>query len=183
MTTREKQLAAQIKGLLSGLSDQGAQHLTEVETDLTQTTFLLGEAIEKLGASFMAIHDSLCAHQAIVDSVIAQLPMSGENEEKLKAVQSDIARHVNSAVTGLQFQDMTSQLIARTLRRVNGLRDLLAAVGLHTVSMVPEGDEEKFLEQLRLIGQLMEDQSTKLDSALWKSVSQTRMESGDVELF
>jgi hypothetical protein len=183
MTSREQILSSKIKSLLSGLADQGAQHLTEVETDLVQTTFLLGEAIEKLGASFLAIHEAISAQQAVVDSILASAPASADAPEKLKAVQEEIAKHVNSAVTGLQFQDMTNQLLGRSMRRINGLRDALAAMGSNTSAMAPEGATEKMLEQLELIGKLLEDQSSRLERGLWKAVNQTHMESGDVELF
>ncbi len=107
MTSKEQILSAQIKNLLAGLSAHGAQHLTEVETDLVQTTFLLGEAIEKLGASFMAIHAAVCAQQKIIDTLLSVVPAPEEAAERIKTVQEEIGLHVNSAVTGLQFQDMT----------------------------------------------------------------------------
>jgi hypothetical protein len=37
----------------------------------------------------------------------------------------EVSHHVNAAVTGLQFQDMTSQLLERIVRRVIGLREAL----------------------------------------------------------
>jgi hypothetical protein len=54
--TIKNSLALEIKKLLTGLSEHGSQHLSEIETDLVQTNILLSEAIEKLSASFMAIH-------------------------------------------------------------------------------------------------------------------------------
>ena len=53
--TIKNSLALELKELLSGLSEHGSQHLTEIETDLVQTNVLLSEAIEKLSASFMAV--------------------------------------------------------------------------------------------------------------------------------
>ena len=183
MTSKEQALSSQIKGLLSGLSEHGAQHLTEVETDLVQTTFLLGEAIEKLGASFLAIHEAICAQQEIINTLLAATPAPKEVAEHIKAKQEEIGHHVNSAVTGLQFQDMTSQLIGRTVRRINGLREVLAAVATSTSAMTPDKAPELITKHLDDIGKLLEDRSTELESALWKSVNQTRMESGDIELF
>jgi len=130
MINKEKLLSLQLKRLLSSLSDHGTLHLTEVETDLVQTGFLLNEAIEKLSTSFMAIHEAVCAQQAIVDALLEHSASSPDTAEKLKAAQAEVGLRVNSAVTGLQFQDMTSQLIGRTVRRVNGLRDVLAAVNV-----------------------------------------------------
>ncbi len=183
MTTNEKVLSSQLRRLLSGLSDHGTLHLTEVEADLVQTTVLLGEAIEKLEASFMAIHESVCEQRQMVEALLAGTPATPELTEKLHAIQDDITRSVNAAVTGLQFQDMTSQLIGHTIMRINGLRDVLVSLGKGTATVTAESSTEEVTLLLESMSRLLEEQSTKLDSGLWKAVHQTHMESGDIELF
>lgn len=180
--TREKLLGSQVKHLLSNLSDHGTQHLTEVETDLVQTSILLGEAITKLGASFMAIHEAITAQQETIDLLLSGAKPTPEISEKLKAKHGEISQHVNAAVTGLQFQDMTSQLIGRTVTRVIGLREVLSGVGSGS-SEISESSAEEIVETLKGINKVLEEQSVKLESALWKAVCQTHMESGDIELF
>ncbi len=180
--TKEKLLGSQVKDLLSNLSDHGTQHLTEVETDLVQTNFLLGEAIAKLGASFMAIHVAIQAQQETIDLLLSGSKPTPEIAEQLRAKQLEIGQHVNAAVTGLQFQDMTSQLIGRTVRRVVGLRDVLGGIGSGSTS-ISESSAEEIVTALNTINKVLEEQSVKLESALWKAVCQTHMESGDIELF
>jgi hypothetical protein len=180
--TREKLLGSQVKHLLSNLSDHGTQHLTEVETDLVQTSFLLGEAIEKLGASFMAIHEAVTAQQEAIDVLLSGVKPTPEIAEKLKAKHTEIGQHVNAAVTGLQFQDMTNQLLGRTVQRVTGLREVLGGIGSGS-SGISENNAEEIVETLNSINKVLEEQSVKLESALWKAVCQTHMESGDIELF
>lgn len=180
--TREKLLGTQVKHLLSNLSDHGTQHLTEVETDLLQTSILLGEAIEKLGASFMAIHEAITAQQETIDLLLSGAKPTPEIAEKLRTKHGEITQHVNTAVTGLQFQDMTSQLIGRIVRRVTGLREVLGGIGSGS-SGISESNAEEIIESLSSINQVLEEQSVKLESALWKAVCQTHMESGDIELF
>jgi len=85
-------------------------------------------------------------------------------------------------VTGLQFQDMTSQLIGRTMQRVTGLREVLGGVGSGSIG-ISESSAEDLLAALASINTALEEQSVKLESALYKAVCQTHMESGDVELF
>jgi hypothetical protein len=181
--TRKKMLGSQVKRLISNVSDQGGQHLTEVETDLVQTTFLLGEAIQKLGASFMAIHEAVCSQQETVDLLLAGGVPPPENVVRLKAIHNEIGQHVNAAVTGLQFQDMTSQLIGRTVRRVAGLREVLNIVGQSGTDLVPDSETEEIVDFLNDINKILEEHSTKLEGVLWKAVRQTHMESGDIELF
>lgn len=180
--TREKLLGSQVKHLLSNLSDHGTQHLTEVETDLVQTSFLLGEAIEKLGASFMAIHEAVSAQQETIDLLLSGAEPTPEIAENLKARHAEVGQHVNAAVTGLQFQDMTSQLIGRTVQRVIGLREVLGGIGSGSACLSGNNAED-IIAALNGINKALEEQSVKLESALWKAVCQTHMESGDIELF
>ncbi|MBV8666663.1 MAG: chemotaxis protein [Burkholderiaceae bacterium] len=181
--TKNNLLGSQIERLLSSLSDHGNQHLTEVETDLVQTTYLLSEAIEKLAASFMAIHEGVAAQQAAMELLLAGGSATPELASRLKALQGEVAQHVNAAVTGLQFQDMTSQLIGRTVRRIAGLRDLLCEVGTSGANMLQESEQAPIIALLNEINKALDEQSSKLESVLWKAVNQTHMESGDIELF
>jgi hypothetical protein len=143
---------------------------------------LLGEAIEKLGASFMAIHEAVSAQQEMIDLLLSGAASGPDMAERLKAKQHEIAQHVNAAVTGMQFQDMTSQLIGRTVRRVIGLREVLGNV-VSGSSGISESNAEEIIQTLTDINKILEEQSGKLESALWKAVCQTHMESGDIELF
>lgn len=180
---REELLGSQVRHLLTNLSEHGTQHLTEIETDLMQTSLLLSEAIEKLGASFMSIHSAVSTQQQVMESLIAGITVTPELAEQLKARQSEIDRHINAAVTGLQFQDMTGQLIGRTVKRVAGLRDVLGDVGAGSAGMAKVHDLEKMIHSIEEISRTLQEQSAKLESALWKAVCQTHMESGDIELF
>jgi len=180
--TKDKQLGSQVQNLLSNLSDHGTQHLNEVETDLAQTSLLLGEAIEKLGASFMAIHEAVSSQQATIDLLLSGMSLTPELAGQLKARHAEISQHVNAAVTGLQFQDMTGQLIGRTVRRVSGLREVLGGLGAGSTG-ISDSNAEEIIGTLHAINKVLEEQSIKLESALWKAVCQTHMESGDIELF
>jgi len=179
--TIKNSLALEIKELLSGLSEHGSQHLTEIETDLVQTNVLLSEAIEKLGASFMAIHEAVSAQQQLVDTLLAQAPAAAVGELRTKAAQID--QHVNAAVTGLQFQDMTNQLIGRAMRRLVGVRDVLEVLGTHSDGIPADADPAQLQALLAKTNESIKTQNSNLENELWKAVRQTHMESGDVELF
>src|SRR5687768_157050 len=109
--TRKKILGSHVKRLLSGVSVHGRRHLNEVETDLLQTELLLEEAIDKLTGSFMAIHSAVGSRQEAINRLLAGDTPTPEDSEKLSAMSGEIGRHVNSAITSMQFQDMTSQLL------------------------------------------------------------------------
>lgn len=174
-------LSSQVKGLLSSVSEHGAQHLNEIESDLKQTDALLSEAIEKLCRSFLAIQRAVSEHQATVEQLLGGMPV--DKAAELQSSQSEITQHVNAAVTGLQFQDMTSQLFARTVRRVTGLRQALEQIGASSSDLQDNGELGDIVATLESMNTALNEQSMKLEGLLWKAVCQTHMESGDVELF
>lgn len=176
-------LGSQLKELLSGLADHGHQHLGEAERDLVQTTVLLGEAIEKLTASFMGIHEAVRRQQEAVDALLEQHAAPCETTGHFRSVQEEIGTHISSAVTGLQFQDMTNQLIDRTIRRVGGIKNVLDTLGASGLGGLPDRDAGEISVLLETINKSLLNQSIKLESVLQKSVSQTHMQSGDIELF
>tara|TARA_R110001599_G_scaffold159052_1_gene346047 strand:+ start:69909 stop:70451 length:543 start_codon:yes stop_codon:yes gene_type:complete len=176
-----KSLTPQVKDLLLGLSEHSSQHLSEVETDLIQTNILLGEAIEKLNKNFMAIHRSITAQQEMLETILAQNSVSPDVCAALRGQAKEIGMHVNGAITGLQFQDMTSQLIGRIQRRIAGLRDMLSVSGIEELEK--STDDESTRAALEKINSVLASKSTVLEKELWKTVCQTHMESGDIELF
>lgn len=180
---RKDLLSSHLKLTLTGLSEQGIQHLTEIETDLLQTNLLLEEAIAKLGASFMAVHGAVSVQQEMVDALIEAKSGSGQSAVGIKAMSDEIGRHVNDAVTGLQFQDMTRQLIERTLKRVIGLRAMMGTLGSSAQGLPEVGSNEQTVAVLRSINKQLMMQNQELAEALWKTVRQKHMDSGDIELF
>lgn len=181
--TRKKILGSHVKRLLSGVSDHGRRHLTEVETDLVQTGFLLEEAIVKLSHNFMAIHAAVTAQQQTIALLLAGGTPTEEDAAKLLAMPDEIGGYVNAAITSMQFQDMTSQLIDRTLRRVTGLREFLSTLSSHGAEMLPESDNDEIVALLGKVSMALAIQSLELRSMLRKAVSQQHLESGDIELF
>ncbi|WP_293775558.1 chemotaxis protein [uncultured Oxalicibacterium sp.] len=182
MTTLHS-LAPKLQDVLSSLSEHGRQHLNEVETDLTQTNVLLKEAITKLGSSFMAIHAAVMAQQQIVDTLLAQAQASDAGIQALRENAAEIGLQVNAAVTGLQFQDMTDQLITRTMQRVVGFRDVLEVLCIGSDSLASQEKGDTILAVLDRMKATLEEESVSLEQALRKAVRQTHMESGDIELF
>lgn len=181
--SKKKILGSQVKQLLSGVSDHGNAHLAEVETDLAQTALLLGEAIEKLGESFMALHAAVTKEQDEISLIITTGSVPDSSIDRLKVIQGEISQHINAAVTCLQFQDLTSQLISRTMQRCEGLREVLNVLGVAgaDLNQEPEGDDlERLLQETTL---RLEKQSADLKDLLRKAVHQKHLDSGDIELF
>jgi len=181
--SRKKILGSHVKRLLSGVAEHGQKHLSEVETDLAQTGLLLEEAIDKLSRNFIAIHATVSAQQATIDLLLAGGTPSADESAALRALQEQVGTYVNAAVTSMQFQDMTSQLLARTLKRVGGLREFLGTLDAHGAEMLPESDNDEIVALLGKVSLALAIQSLELRSVLRKAVSQQHLESGDIELF
>lgn len=174
---------AQVMRLLSGVSVHGDQHLAEVERDLVQMDVLLDEAIKKLCASFMAIHQAIHLQQETLKSIAtAGKPLSDE-VARFDALNEEIDRHVGAAVTGLQFQDMTSQLIGRMVQHLAGLRDVFGALGTDGTAALPESGSDEMLAMLSHISDRVGSRCSELAGAARSTVNQRHMESGDIELF
>lgn len=181
--TRKDMLSSHLKLMLTGLSEHGILHLTEIEHDLLQTNLLLEEAIAKLGASFMAVHGAMTVQQEMVAALVDGESFTPESASGIKAMSDEISRHINDAITGLQFQDMTRQLIERTLKRVIGLRAMLSTLSSSGQGMSADATDEHMSAVLRSINRQLLMQDKELTEALWKTVRQKHMDSGDVELF
>lgn len=176
-------LGTRVKELLAGVSDHGIDHLLEVETDLVQTTILLAEAIERLGANFLDLHSSLTSQEEQIAKIVSSGLIQDESVERLAQIQSDISLHINKAVTSLQFQDLTSQLISRTVQRSAGLRELLCTLDIVGNVIPNDGGIDEISGVLSEITTKLEQQSVELKSLLRKTVQQQDLSSGDIELF
>ncbi|MBU1396731.1 MAG: chemotaxis protein [Gammaproteobacteria bacterium] len=181
-TPASELLNVQVVHLLSGVSAHGDQHLAEVERDLVQMDVLLDEAIKKLCASFMAIHHAVDQQQETLDGLLADGMPSPASAARFEALRDEIKQHVAAAVTGLQFQDMTSQLIGRMVQHLAGLRDVFGALDTNG-SVLPESKKEVLLETLSHISDRVGACRTERAGGVRSTVNQRHMDSGDIELF
>ncbi|WP_324780767.1 chemotaxis protein [Thiobacillus sedimenti] len=176
----DESMNAQVLRLLSGVSAHGDQHLAEVERDLVQMDVLLQEAIKKLCASFLAIHQSLDQQQAAIREVLAGAP---EQAARLEALRDAVNEHIGAAVTGLQFQDMTSQLIGRMARHLAGLRDVFGALAGDGEDAMPQSGSTEMVTTLDRLSERVGARCSEMAVSVRSTVNQRHMESGDVELF
>lgn len=104
--------------------------------------------------------------------------------ERAREVAAGIDGSVNAAVTGLQFDDLITQLVEHVGRLVEGgtetATELLREHARAALDTRPGNDfEESVLEFLRS----RSEQRRKLTSGMAKSVSQETMQVGEIELF
>lgn len=181
-TPSSERINRQVIHLLCGVSAHGDQHLAEVERDLVQMDGLLEEAIKKLCASFMAIHEAVAKQQQALDSMLVDDTPPPEYAARLETIQGEINRHVGTAITGLQFQDMTSQLIGRMVKHLTGLRDVFGELEAGR-PVSADSSYEDLIEKLNQISSRVCARCAEQTENIRSSVSQRHMESGDIDLF
>ena len=172
-----------LQHLLAALSRQGEVHLKEIKTDLNQTGYLLAQAIEKLGTSFMGIHQALVRQHALIDTLRDGAVLTPALRGELAQLQQQAATHVNAAVTGLQFQDMTSQLIGRVAGHAGALSDVLESVSVQATGLPCGSDAASVQTLLEALNRTLDEKGETQREVVRKTVAQTHMESGDIELF
>ena len=172
-----------LQHLLAALSRQSCVHLTEVDTDLRQTSYLLVQAIEKLGNSFMGIHQALASQHALIDAMRDGEVLTPALRVQFSQLQQQAATHVNSAVTGLQFQDMTSQLIGRVAGHAGALRDLFENIAARAALLPGASGTADVQVLLDGLSRTLDENGEAQMEVARKTVAQTHMESGDIELF
>jgi hypothetical protein len=174
---RHQSGALELGQLLTDVSAEGIAHLEEVQADLAQTRLLLGEATARLSGGFGALHAAVSIQRAAAGQ-LQQQAAGADAGQQLRAATAAIETHVQAMVTALQFEDMTSQLIAQAGRRIAGLLGNLAGLGDGAHGLAA-GDTAQ-LDRLRAA---MTAQSRELDGPLARSVGQQHLESGDITLF
>lgn len=177
-----EQLSVLVMRLLSLASEHGDLHLAEVERDLVQMDVLLDEAIKKLCASFMAIHRVADLQQEVLNGLLADGRFAPEHAARFEALRGEISQHTGAAVTGLQFQDMTSQLIGRMALHLAGMRDVFGALDVNG-SVPPESGNEAMLAVLGKACDRVAARFSELEGVARSTVNQRHMESGDIDLF
>jgi chemotaxis regulatin CheY-phosphate phosphatase CheZ len=165
------------------VAKHGEQHLEEVDADLQQTTFLLNEAIEKLSTSFMGVYSLITEQQELLEAIEKAGALNPEHLAQLDRYKESIGAEVNAVVTGLQFQDMTNQLLHRTMKRVNGLKELLQELASHSIEMAADQEHDDIVRFLAHINENLDASSHALSGNLRKSVGQRDMATGDIDLF
>ena len=130
-------------------------HLMTATHDLDRLQTLLADACEVLSQSFYGANEQL---RALMDTPAAAAPGHAYQER----IQ-ELGIKLGGAVTALQFQDMASQLITHTHRRLRSCADQIARVAM--------GDDDEgatFVEEAPLNP---------------NPVTQDEMDAGSIELF
>jgi hypothetical protein len=135
-------------------------HLMVAQNDLERLQRLLSDACDQLMGHFYGASSELrtLLHQSAQAAVDGAAALPAEAPQLHRAME-----HMAGAITAMQFQDMASQLVAHTTRRLRNCADRLAAQAM--------GDDEDG-------SAVVEDMPLRPNP-----VTQDEMDAGSVELF
>ncbi len=162
---------------LSQRADQFSQQIRGRMDAVHATLAKAHEAIHTVAS--MDMSHALHSKQRVQETMqrIEQLNATmADAAQKINLHADEVGSQVNRAITALQFQDLTSQLLDQGRGRIAAVQAMLAALGGQPAHGAQALDE--------LIGAIERARSELAAADLRKNaVAQTHMGSGDIELF
>jgi len=162
VATEVQQLSFASRGFSSGIRGAIAEVMDTIK--------LSDQAIAKLASKDMnfALTSQRRVHDFMQD--VSRLNASFEvSTRELDGLAESSSRHVAGAITALQFDDIATQLIGTTRKRLHSLQELS-----HTLDSGAIAEAETLAAQLRSIEQTIHSHNP---------VSQASVDSGSVDLF
>lgn len=138
------------------------------------------QAINKLAASDMTyVMDSKQHVQTMMADLRALNDTMAQNAVELKEINNKVEQNVGVAVSTLQFQDMSSQLIAHAQMRIAALQEVASQMGAGADSL----SRDMYLQQIAAYRDSLNQHVMGLDAKKTNPVAQDNFDTGDIELF
>lgn len=138
------------------------------------------DSINKLAAKDMTFVMDSKKHVESMMVDLAELNASiSQNGIDLTASSARVEQNVSVAISTLQFQDMSSQLIAHAQMRINALQEV--ANLMSGESDIP--NQQAYLDKLEAYKLTLHEHVVLLDQKKTNPVAQDNFDTGDIELF
>ncbi|MDT8407151.1 MAG: methyl-accepting chemotaxis protein [Methylococcales bacterium] len=162
-------------------SEQIERVIHEAKADIKQAKLMT----EKIAARDMTFALDSKAH---IEDMMNQLQdmnlMVNTKLEEASAISGKIGTQVNDAVRSLQFEDMARQVLEHIQQHQQRYQQLAATISTDWQSL-PYPSTTQFSSQIEVMQQQLRQlkQTWEVKTEVTKSVAQTSMSEGDVELF
>ncbi len=165
LSDKTNKFSSQIRGLVDGVN----KSLLEAE-----------DSISKLATKDMTYVMESKKHVESMMLDISELNKTIEkNGVELGQISSRVEQNVAVAVSTLQFQDMSSQLIGHAQLRLAALREVANELG----KGADQTNSQEYLEQLAAYNRSLNQHVITLDEKKSSPVAQSNFNTGDIELF
>ncbi len=162
------------------LSQRTNQFSHEIRRHMDSVDSALASAHESIyTVASIDMNDALASKQQVHDTMVRLESLNAQMAQSAQAIDVHAERvgiEVNTAVTALQFQDMTSQLVSHAQAGIQALR---AAAEESAAAFAGAEDVAKGLELARQHLQAL----AQADRMHLNPVKQKSLDSGDIELF
>jgi len=138
------------------------------------------QSINKLAATDMTfVMDSKQRVQVMMTDLTALNETIAGNAVELNLINAKVEQNVAVAVSTLQFQDMSSQLLAHAQMRLTALQEVANEMRKGT----DRPDRGEYLEQIAAYNRSLHEHVVLLDEKKSNPVAQDNFATGDIELF
>ena len=138
------------------------------------------ESINKLAAKDMTfVMDSKKHVESMMEDLAALNRTIAKNGDELNQISAKVEQNVAMAVSTLQFQDMSSQLIGHAQMRLSALQEVVNELAKGAGQM----GRSEYLEQLARCKGSLHQHVVSLDEKKSNPVAQDNFNTGDIELF
>ncbi|MDZ4201756.1 MAG: methyl-accepting chemotaxis protein [Gallionella sp.] len=138
------------------------------------------KSINNLAASDMTFVMDSKKHVQGMMADLSQLNATiAQNAVELSQINVKVDKNVSVAVATLQFQDMSSQLLAHAQMRLEAMRE----VANEMINGVDSTDRKAYLAQIAAYNESLHQHVVTLDAKKTNPVAQDNFDTGDIELF
>lgn len=172
-------VADEVRNLSESTNKFSKQIRTSVRS-VSESLVAAEQYIDKLAANDMTfVMDS----KRNVNSMMADLSELNEaiakNAVELNIINAKVEQNVAVAVSTLQFQDMSSQLISHAQMRMAALQE----VANEMCKGIDSPNRNEYLEQIAAYNRSLHEHVVTLDAKKSNPVAQDNFDTGDIELF
>ena len=164
LSIRSNRFSEEIDVLLQTVSSS----LSEVEAAILELSDQSDQLVQDEQEHVTRLMGDAQAYYALVDGSAKQISQLAEN----------VSQQVAQSVTSMQFQDMSTQIIATVTRRLDASQEILDGL----VAIAEQGTTDEQADVAKVI-ELLNAGKTLVEQSQHNPVSQKSMDEGDIELF
>ncbi|PWB58814.1 MAG: chemotaxis protein [Nitrosomonadales bacterium] len=166
----------------TSFSDLIGQHMNTVHVSVSDAEKAINEMASK-DMNFAL--QSKTRVQAMMDNISAINDKMALTVDQLSEIANSVAEDVRVAVTSLQFQDMSTQLLSHIQSRVETIESMLGKIAMVSMDGNDKIDNPADDSRLRIqrFQQAIDEATETIQKMKHNPVSQEQVSAGDIELF